>query len=408
MKVMVNGMIVYILCLGFAGSLQGVPYKLGIENISDQLLQELQKKRIGLITNQTGRDQKGQRTIDVLRQRGLRIVKIMVPEHGLNGDIPAEKPVSNSFDKKTKIPVISLYGKGMGKKIDETILDDVDIIIFELQDSGMRHYTYISTLLTVLEAAALYGKQVIVFDRPNPLGYIMEGPLVESDLFSFVSIAAIPLRHGMTIGELARFFNEQVLKKTARLSIVWMDNYDRRMGLAGLWLANLSPNISNIQACYGYSFLGLLGEVEPFKNGVLMGRPFQLVALPEKNAFSDQQWRSLALLLKGYGIGTQEMRLKKNWKIYKGLLITIKDINMVSGFQTLLAVLDYAKQEQLPMTFRPIFDKAVGTKKLRAYLNDSLSRSKLIASINNDLIDFFKRAESYYFYKPTPRPLLIR
>lgn len=406
MKVIANGMA--ILCIGFAGILQAVPYKLGVENISDQLLQELQKKRIGLITNQTGRDQKGQRTIDLLRSRGVRIVKIMVPEHGLNGDIPAERLVKDTFDKKTKIPVISLYGKGTGKKIDGMTLDDLDTLIFDIQDSGMRHYTYISTLFTALEAAALYDKQIIVLDRPNPLGYIMEGPLVEPDLFSFASVASIPLRHGMTIGELAQFFNENVLKKPSRLSIVWMDNYDRRMGLAGLWLASLSPNISNIQACYGYSFLGLLGEVGPFKNGVLMGKPFQLFALPEKNAFSDQQWRSLALLLKGYGIGTQEIHLKKNGRMYKGLLITIKDINTVSGFQALLAVLDYAKQEKLAMTFRPIFDKAVGTKKLRAYLENSISRSELVASINNDLMDFFKQAEAYYFYKPMPRPLLIR
>ena len=187
--------------------------QLGIETISPTLIQQLQKYKIGLVTNQTGKDQNNNRTIDILHNKKLNITKIFVPEHGLDGTVKAGSAVSNTVDTATKIPVVSLYQKDTGKIITETILNNTDIIMFAIQDSGMRHYTYISTLLRVMEAAQKYNKKVIVLDRPNPLGARMEGPLVEPDLTSFISIASIPLRHGMTIGELARYFNQHVLEK---------------------------------------------------------------------------------------------------------------------------------------------------------------------------------------------------
>src|ERR1700722_2326786 len=181
--------------------------KLGLENIEDAMWLKLgnsanKKASIGLITNHTGKNQQGSRTIDVLLQRGLAIKKIFVPEHGLDGQLAAEKEVKDSIDAKTNISVVSLYGQGTGKKIPAQKLKDIDVLIFDMQDSGMRHYTYVSTLLYVLEAAGMYNKSLIVLDRPNPLGVRMEGPLVDNFQKSFISVASIPLRHGMTIGEL--------------------------------------------------------------------------------------------------------------------------------------------------------------------------------------------------------------
>ncbi|MES2181763.1 MAG: exo-beta-N-acetylmuramidase NamZ domain-containing protein, partial [Pseudomonadota bacterium] len=134
--------------------------------------------------------------------------------------------------------------------------------MFDIQDSGMRHYTYISTLYHAMKVAAQYNKQMVIFDRPNPLGARMEGPVVTQQLKSFISIAQVPLRHGMTVGELAWYFNKYELEKPAELHVVRMHGYDRRARfVAQNELAQpLSPGLRTEQACYGYSFLGLLGE----------------------------------------------------------------------------------------------------------------------------------------------------
>jgi len=255
-------------------------YQLGLEALSDSSICTIRNLRVALVTNQTGKDMQGRRNIDILLARGLKFTCILTPEHGLDGSVPAGAAVPDSKDQKTGIPVLSLYGHGTGKVISKKILDNIDIFLIDLQDCGMRHFTYISTLYKVLESAADYNKKVIVLDRPNPLGDVMDGPLVEHDLLSFVSIASIPVRHGMTIGELALYFNTYVLKRRARLQVVPMQNYDRVCGLCGTLPAPLSPNIASLQSCYGYSFLGLLGEFKPFEIGIKVKRPFQVIMLP--------------------------------------------------------------------------------------------------------------------------------
>lgn len=402
-----------LLALIFACSpeeLFSAPYKLGIEAIPRTLIQKLKNKSIGLITNQTGRDQHGHRTIDLLRQHGLTIITLFSPEHGLDGDVVAGKLVEDSIDKKTGIPVKSLYQEGSGKKISRSLLQNIEVLMVDLQDCGMRHFTYISTLMATLEAAAAYNKEIIVFDRPNPLGAIMEGSLVEPPLKSFVSIAPIPVRHGMTFGELACYFNERVLKKHAQLTVVWMEHYDRRDGMAGCFPAKLSPNLNSLQACYGYSFLGLLGEIAPFEIGIKIGRPFQALMLPQKCTLSPSQWRRLGGVLRGYGIETYytSCSSKQFKEQYTGLLFGFKNINSVPAFQVLLDVLDFFKETKLPITFSNLFAKAIGTKKIQAYFSSVIDHKSLVAVVNNDLGMFMHQAQPYFHYKPSPRVLLLR
>ena len=200
---------------------------------------------IGLVTNQTGKDQKGTATLDILLKKGFKVTYIFAAEHGIEGKIEAGKELKDGRESSRNIPVVSLYAGGdKGKKIDPATLKDIDIIFFDIQDSGMRHYTYISTLYAVLKAAGQENKKVVVFDRPNPLGKAMEGPLVEPELISFISIAPIPLRHGMTVGELAEYFNEHILEKKAALKVVEMKDYERTHGIAHL-PSPLSPNIAS-------------------------------------------------------------------------------------------------------------------------------------------------------------------
>jgi len=197
-------------------------FRLGLENLSDSFLKKLMLRygknfKIGLVTNQSGRDQSGRRTIDILLAKGLHVSLIFAPEHGIDGKTVTLRDIENGKDAKSNIRVISLYRNGSTKKFDKRLLQDLDVLFFDIQDSGMRHYTYITTLFEMLESAALYDKTVVVFDRPNLLGPYMEGALVASSLKSAISYASIPVRYGMTIGELALYFNKKILKKPAKV-----------------------------------------------------------------------------------------------------------------------------------------------------------------------------------------------
>src|SRR5436190_4773991 len=288
--------IILCFCIYFYQNLLAT-FSLGVENVSPSLMARIvpnkSKPVIGLITNQTGVNQQNVRTIDTLLANNCCDIKyIFVPEHGLNG-ILAERDVPNSVDTQTNISIISLYGNGTGKMISSEHINNIDLLVFDIQDSGMRHYTYISTLLNTMKIAAEYHKLFVVLDRPNPLGGLMQGPLVESDLISFISIASIPLRHGMTIGELAWYFNEHVLERSVPLHVVTMSDYDRTQGFVGQWLQQLSPNIQSLQSCLGYSFLGLIGELEPFDIGIGTNMAFRCITLPESLHVASSVWKQI-------------------------------------------------------------------------------------------------------------------
>ena len=383
-------------------------FRLGIENISDRFVWQYlnQKISIGLVTNQTGKDQKGNRTVDILLKKGFKVSAIFAPEHGFEGNTEAAQEIKDGRDVKTNIPVISLYGKGSGKKIDSEMIKNIDAFFFDIQDSGMRHYTYISTLFTILQAAAQEGKRVVVFDRPNPLGKTMEGPMVDPTLISFISIASIPLRHGMTVGELAEYFNNHVLEKKARLAVVPMREYDRSYGIADLH-APLSPNIASKASCHGYCFLGLLGEVSPFD--VAIGTPdaFQVIALPESLAVPAAAWQQLATQLKAYGINCASYKFycERKKEMHSGLKLSMPNINQVNAFNAFLVTVSIMKKAGAPIDFKPIFDKAAGSKQVRLFLMGIMSYQEMIDDVNNGLQAFFQKAQSVFKYLPFPQLL---
>jgi uncharacterized protein YbbC (DUF1343 family) len=384
-------------------------FKLGIENIPDRLVWQYLNKKIsvGLVTNQTGKDQKGNRTVDILIKKGFKVSAIFAPEHGIDGKIEAEKEIKDGKDIKTGIPVISLYGKGTGKKIDPEMIKDIDAFFFDIQDSGMRHYTYISTLFMVLQASAQEGKRVVVFDRPNPLGKTMEGPLVEPTLISFISIASIPLRHGMTVGELAEYFNTHVLEKKAHLMVMPMKEYDRSYGLADLH-APLSPNIASKASCHGYCFLGLLGEVSPFDVAVGTPDAFQVITLPESLQVCQSAWQQLAAQLKTYGINCSSYKFycDRKKETHVGLKLSMPNINQVNAFNAFLTTVSTMKKAGVAIDFKPIFDKAAGSKQVRLFLMGIMSYQEMIDDINNGLQAFFQKAQSVFKYLPYPELII--
>jgi len=384
-------------------------FKLGVENIPTSLMQTIcsnTKKEscvIGLITNQTGVDQKGKRTVDILAHQGIAVKYIFVPEHGLNGTL-AERDVHDSIDKKTKIPVLSLYGNGSGKMISAEHMNELDCLIFDIQDSGMRHYTYISTLLSTMKIAADYKKQYIVLDRPNPLGSLMQGPLVQPDLISFISIAPIPLRHGMTIGELATYFNKNIIDKSLSLSIIPMQEYDRTKGFMGAFLYQLSPNLQSLQSCYGYSFLGLLGEVEPFEVGVGTNMAFRCIALPKHMKISQDVWRRLQKVFNLFGVKSflYHHTNPKNNRKSKGLRLEFSDISQLRSFELFIAILEFFKKEEIPFSFSASFNKAVGTADVQKLFTGAITKDELFNNITQDLKKFSDQTQSCFLYQPIP------
>ncbi|MCP4061340.1 MAG: DUF1343 domain-containing protein, partial [Pseudoalteromonas sp.] len=216
-------------------------------------LPQLQNKRVGLVVNQTSLVE-NTHLVDALLTKNITITKIFAPEHGFRGDHDAGAHVKNAVDSKTGIPLISIYGKN--KKPSAEALSEVDVIIFDIQDVGVRFYTYISSMHYMMEAAAEQGIEFIVLDRPNPNIAYVDGPILERQFKSFVGMHPIPVLHGMTVGELAKMIKgESWINKAAdlKLTVIPVDHYTRSTSY------NLpvkpSPNLPNDQSIALYPSL---------------------------------------------------------------------------------------------------------------------------------------------------------
>lgn len=383
-------------------SLFSIEFKLGIENIPHHVYKILQKNRIGLITNQTGITQNKQTTLSVLLQQNCNVQYIFAPEHGVTGTVPAGETVTNKQQNNTGIPIISLYREGQGIAIEKHYLNNIDILLFDIQDSGMRHYTYISTLYKIIKIAAKEDKQLFVFDRPNPLGRYIEGPSVEKNFESFISIAPIPLRHGLTIGELARYYNEILLQKKATVFVVPMHHYNKDTHTFTLQ-SPLSPNIQSEQSLYGYSFLGLLGEIKPFDVGIGTKRAFSQILIPKETPIPLSIWKQLHTIFQSYNISARFVSryIGKHNKPSSGFLLSLHAVKQIHTFDLFLDIVTLFA-ENISLTYAPSFDKAIGTDKIRTILKSTNTRAhkkRIIKQlVQNDITQFTKNAAHIALY----------
>jgi uncharacterized protein YbbC (DUF1343 family) len=242
--------------------------------------------RVGLVTNQTGIDAHGDRTADVLAHAaGIRLAAIFSPEHGIAGKLDTTV-IDNSKDEATGVPIYSVYGEVDEKRRPSSAaLSGVDLIVFDIQDIGTRFYTYETTLGYFLEAGAKYGKEIVVLDRPNPInGAFVQGPVADPDRESFVSYWRVPVRHGMTIGELAKMFNaEREIK--AKLTVVPMQGWIRGDwfdSTGNLWV-NPSPNMRSLTEAALYPGIGMI-EGSSISVGRGTDTPFELLGAPWVNS----------------------------------------------------------------------------------------------------------------------------
>jgi uncharacterized protein YbbC (DUF1343 family)/CubicO group peptidase (beta-lactamase class C family) len=355
------------------GTTTSVKVLTGIDVLERDNFKPLAGLRLGLITNHTGRNREGRQTIDVLHKApGVKLVALFSPEHGIRG--LADENVSDSKDEATGLPIYSLYGETRRPKPEQ--LKDLDALVYDIQDVGVRFYTYISTLGYVLEEAAKAKLPVFVLDRPNPIdGIDVEGPIADSDKLSFTSYHTIPTRHGLTIGELAQLFNRQ-RNIGADLRVIKMDGWRRSMWFdeTNLTWINPSPNMRSLTEATLYPGVGLL-ETTNVSVGRGTDTPFEIVGAPWI------QGDKLADYLNQRGIpGVRfvPLRFTPNASVFKG--------EQCSGVN--IIVTDR-------VAFRPLLTGIEMALALRMlYPNDWKIDSYLRLLVNTDTLERIKRGES--------------
>lgn len=279
----------------FAQSLSAGRVLLGIDVLEARGFSDIKGRRVGLVTHPAGVNRRGERTMDVLlraKAQGVRLVKLFGPEHGIYGNERAEVPVQNTVDRRTGLPVFSLYGAT--RRPTPAMLAGLDAMLIDLQDVGCRSYTYVSCMRLVIEACFDAGVQVIVLDRPNPLGgLVVDGPGLDPEFESYVGMYPVPYVHGLTIGELALmavrspgWLKLSAAGKKGRLKVVPMKGWRRSMQWedTGLRWVPTSPKIPTAEAAKGYAMTGLGCQLGDFYHGYGPLYPFRWVGYPNRKA----------------------------------------------------------------------------------------------------------------------------
>ncbi len=337
------------------------PVLLGSEVLAADGFKALAGKRVGLITNPSGVNRRLESTVDVLRRApGVQLVALFGPEHGIYGDVPAGDKIESRTDTRTGLPVHSLYGAT--RKPTPKMLEGLDAVVYDLQDTGSRSYTFISTMGLAMEACGEAGIEFIVLDRPNPLGgERIEGPLVEQEkLRSFVSQWDIPYVYGLTCGELARMLNDRGwIKKPCKLTVVPLRGWRRNMTWAdtGLPWVPASPHIPHAESPLFQVATGMIGEIGSVSIGVGYTLPFQTIALPKLDP------HALAAKLNGYGLPGVVFRpltYKPYYAAYKDEVIGGVQLHFTDPARAPLTALNYYALEALKaVTGRDVFAEAV-------------------------------------------------
>jgi len=393
--------------------------KPGVEVLRESGYACLKGKRVGLVTNPSGVDRNLRSTVDILNDAPeVNLVALFGPEHGVRGDVYAGGKVTDFTDAATGLPVRSLYGTT--RKPTAAMLSDIDVMVYDIQDVGTRSYTFISTLALVMRACAEQDIEVVVLDRPNPLGgNKVEGCYVEPGFFSFVSQFKIPYVYGLTVGEFARLINEEGLNwdqkgdqphEKCRLSVIPMEGWHRDMLYTDTGLPWIlpSPNIPSPQAAIGYPSAGICGDFSGFLNiGIGYTLPFQVFGAtwldPDK----------LVEKLHSYNIPGVDFRIiyftpfsgSQKGELVKGIQYFYTDYDKavltLTQFYVIQAVAELYP-DRTPFEHSKtssLFDKICGTDCVRKVFNKAYKVSDLEAVWQKDVEDFRALSEKYHLYK---------
>ncbi len=357
----------------------------------DEYLPLLKKKKVAILVNQTSLAGKTH-LLDTLLSRDVNVVKIFVPEHGFRGASEAGETVDNTVDKKTGISVISLYGNN--KKPSKEDLKGVDILLYDLQDVGVRFYTYISTLQYAMEACAEYNKPLIVLDRPNPNGHYIDGPVLDTTLRSFVGMQPIPIVYAMTAGEYAQMLKGEEWFPGAndlKLTVINCLNYDHTM-LYELPVQP-SPNLKTMAAIYSYPSMCLFeGTVTSVGRGT--DNPFQQFGHPD---FFGKPIYDFTPMQK-FG---QPEPLYANRKCY-GQLVALNEQEALYFFNKKMRLIflqrAYGWYPYKEKFFNSFFEKLAGTKELREQIINKVGEEEIRNSWKEGIADFKVKRKKYLLY----------
>lgn len=345
----------------------------------------LKDKKIAIVTNQSGLLSNSTHIVDFLLDKNIAIQKIFAPEHGFRGTADAGEHVVDGKDAKTGLPIISLYGDN--KKPKPAQLAGIDIMVFDLQDVGARFYTYISSLHYVMEACAENNIPLIILDRPNPNGNVVDGPILEKEYSSFVGMHPIPVLHGMTIGEYGQMINgEKWLKNDiqCKLTVIPCINYDHSMNYS--LPVKPSPNLPNDQAVNLYASLCLF-EGTNVSVGRGTEKQFQIYGSPylPKSGFS---------FIPKPNIGAQN-------PIYNGVECFGEDLSAIAKVNQLelkWLIKAYKNTNDNSKFFNAFFTKLAGTKKLQAQIENAVPEEEIRESWQQGLIGFKEMRAQYLIY----------
>jgi uncharacterized protein YbbC (DUF1343 family) len=363
---------------------QSINFKTGADN-SENYLPLLKDKKVGVVSNQTGILSNKIHLVDFLVSNAIQVQKIFAPEHGFRGTADAGELIIDGKDTKTGLPIISLYGAN--KKPTPEQLEGIDILIFDIQDVGARFYTYISSLHYIMEACAENNIPLLVLDRPNPNGFIIDGPILEKEFSSFVGMHPVPVLYGMTIGEYAQMINgEKWLKEEVQcnLQVIPCVDYDRN---ASYHITERpSPNLPNDQAINLYASLCFF-EGTNVSVGRGTDKQFQIYGSPylPQSGFS---------FIPEPNFGAKE-------PIYKGVSCFGEDlttIEPVSQIELKWLIRAFNTTEDKTAFFNPFFTKLAGTQTLRLQIEEGISERKIKKSWKPGLDQFKEIRKKYLLY----------
>ena len=405
----IKGLFLSILLI-FTASVNAATVQTGIEVLRADGFKLLEGKRVGLTTNPTGVDSNLKSTIDILWEaENVNLVALYGPEHGVRGNVHAGDVVDNEVDKKTGLKMYSLYGKT--KKPNQEMMDEIDVMVYDIQDNGCRSYTYISTMGMLMEACIEHGKELIVLDRPNPLGgEKIEGCLVEDGYISFVSQFKIPYLYGQTPGELALYLNATDYENKCKLTVVKMKGWERDMTWdeTGLEWVVASPHVPHGQSAIFYPVTGIFGEFGYISIGVGYTLPFEVMGAPWISADTLAEAMN-ALELPG--LEFRPIYYKPYYSTFQGELCQGVQIHILDYEKARLSEVQFLIVQEL-MRLWPekdwfqlcnqkrfgMFDKVCGTNKIREMFGKRYQWEDIREYWYKDVEAYRAASSKYYLY----------
>jgi uncharacterized protein YbbC (DUF1343 family) len=376
----------------------------GIEVLLKEEKELLKGKKVGLITNPTGIDSNLTSIVDLLHEDpDIELTALYGPEHGVRGDAQAGASVQFYMDEKTGLPVYSLYGNT--KKPTPEMLENVEVLVFDIQDVGTRYYTYIYTMAYAMEAAKENNIPFIVLDRPNPQGGLsVDGPVLEPEFSSFVGMYPIPLKHGMTVGELATLFNEE-FEIGADLKVIEMKGWKRSMDYdeTGLPFVLPSPNMPTVSTTFVYPATGLI-EGTNVSEGRGTTKPFELIGAPYINS-TELAEKLNALRLPGVKFRAASFTptfSKHAGKLSHGVEIYVTDRDEFEAVPTGLHIIKTI-HDLYPDDFEFLpannFSLLIGNGWVRTMIEEGSSVTEIMNEYQDELDAFIKVRQQYLLYK---------